>query len=247
MELYQHPTVYDEIYGAFAEDIAWYVEVARRSRGPVCELACGTGRVTRPLAAALGTDRAIVAIDASSAMIERAQSLAAAEGGPAATIDFRTGDMREPPTVDGGWGTVIVALHSLSHLESTADLRLALSAIARSLAPDGRLAFAIHNPDVVQLAREPSGVSRVLEDQTELSLYESGTWDSARQVLALRWYLSRPAGTELIEYNLRMIFAEELLLLLEGAELVVEERVGWYDGTPFSSESGTQVVVARRA
>ncbi|MBT6683199.1 MAG: class I SAM-dependent methyltransferase, partial [Chloroflexi bacterium] len=44
---------YDVFYStAGVEDVAFYVELARASGGPVLEIGCGTGRVSLPIAAA---------------------------------------------------------------------------------------------------------------------------------------------------------------------------------------------------
>jgi ubiquinone/menaquinone biosynthesis C-methylase UbiE len=43
---------YDLEYGQFQGDLDFYVALAREAAPPVLELACGTGRVTLPIARA---------------------------------------------------------------------------------------------------------------------------------------------------------------------------------------------------
>ena len=60
-DLYDHVTAYRD-----RPDIAFYVEAARQSGGPVLEFGCGTGRVLIPTARA-GMD--IVGVDLSPHML----------------------------------------------------------------------------------------------------------------------------------------------------------------------------------
>src|SRR6185503_13706615 len=57
-------------------EIAFYVERARRSGGSVLELACGTGRITWPIARA---GVRIVSLDLAEGMLARAESKQAGE------------------------------------------------------------------------------------------------------------------------------------------------------------------------
>ena len=48
--LYRDGRHYDALNSLLVADVPFYVEEARRSDGPVLELACGTGRLTIPIA-----------------------------------------------------------------------------------------------------------------------------------------------------------------------------------------------------
>ena len=58
---------YDALYDYYDVDIPFYVEESKKAGSPVLELACGTGRVTIPVAEA-GIE--VVGIDSSAAMLE---------------------------------------------------------------------------------------------------------------------------------------------------------------------------------
>ena len=53
-------------------------------------------------------------------------------------LDLRHGDMRDPP-VEGTFPLVLVPFRSMLHMETDGDRRAVLRAVARHLAPDGRL------------------------------------------------------------------------------------------------------------
>src|SRR5262245_19324849 len=75
------------------QDIAFFVELAQQSGGPVLELGCGTGRVLIPTARACVT---IVGLDASPSMLEIAREKLLQE-----TVEVKSraqlvqGDMRD--------------------------------------------------------------------------------------------------------------------------------------------------------
>jgi hypothetical protein len=115
-----------------------------------------------------------------------------------------------------------------------------------SLVPGGTLALALHNPDITYLARSDEGLERVHPHLSAVAVYETHRYLPISQILELKWYIETAEETSLIEFSLRMIFPEELLVLLRSAGFEVIERYGWYDGRSLQDDSGTQVVVARR-
>ena len=66
---------YDAEYVHIGGDIPYYEQVACETDGPILELACGTGRLTFPMAA---TGVKVVGVDNSTAMLARAEAKRAA-------------------------------------------------------------------------------------------------------------------------------------------------------------------------
>ena len=66
--------IYDDWSAHMTEDVAFYVELARETDGPLVELAVGNGRVAIPVARETG--RRVLGIDASPAMLEQARERA---------------------------------------------------------------------------------------------------------------------------------------------------------------------------
>ena len=277
--LYDQPAVYDAQHGAFEEDIPFYVQEACEvfaSGGAVVELACGTGRVTVPMALAAAGDAgpaateaianavprvprphlpagsseeheaaAVTGVDLSSAMLEAARARAAA-----AAVVFVCADRRDFAR-PGRYALCIVPLHSFSHLLTRADIGAALQSIRTSLRPGGRLILALHNPSPSVLARDPEALFPVgdfaVEGVGTFSVYERTCYDSVAQVLNISWYYEFAEHTEVSEFALRMFFPAELVMLLEHHGFDIDSRYGWYDRSPLTSDSGTQIVVCHRA
>jgi SAM-dependent methyltransferase len=101
--------------------------------GPVGDLGCGPGHVTRYLAD-LGADA--VGVDLSPEMIRLAS---AAHPDPR----FVVGDLRCLPLPDASLGAAI-AFYSLIHFDGDEDLRVACGEIARVIAPGGTVIVAYH-------------------------------------------------------------------------------------------------------
>jgi SAM-dependent methyltransferase len=103
--------------------------------GPVCDLGCGPGHVSRYL-----HERGVpvIGIDLSPAMLEQARHL---EPG----IEFRQGNMLSPDIEDAAWGG-IVAFYSIIHV-SQSEVASALAGMRRGLRPGGLLLLAFHVGD----------------------------------------------------------------------------------------------------
>lgn len=70
MEKYKDPAMYDLQYENYLKDLPLLLEWARKSGGTVVDLACGTGRITIPIAQ---QGIKIVGVDLNKGMLERAK------------------------------------------------------------------------------------------------------------------------------------------------------------------------------
>src|SRR5438034_8036170 len=106
--------LYDPWSASVVEDVAFYLEEARRSGGPVVELGVGTGRIAIPIAA---DGIRVIGVDASRGMLEVCARRAALVG---VELDLRVGDLREPP-VHERVPLVICPFRSLLHMHTDED------------------------------------------------------------------------------------------------------------------------------
>jgi SAM-dependent methyltransferase len=207
--------LYDPWSRSVVEDVAFYLEEARKARPPVVELGVGTGRIAVPIAA---EGISVIGVDSSAGMLavcaERAR-LAGVDG----RLDLRLGDLRDPP-VDGPVELVICPFRSFLHLEDDAERRSALAAVFRLLAPGGRLAFDVFAPgkdDIEQthgrwLEREPGIHERALWDEERRRLVLSVRGPDAEATMSLAW-----------------LAPEEWRALLLAAGFAIEAHYGWFD------------------
>jgi SAM-dependent methyltransferase len=209
--------LYDPWSRSVVEDVAFYVEEARRSGGPVLELGIGTGRIAVPTAAAgIG----VIGVDASAGMLEVARANARRER---VVLDLRQGDVRAPP-VEGTLPLVTMPFRSFMHIQSDAERRSVLRAVWRLLEPDGRFVFDVFCPAAEDIAETHA---RWLE--REPGIFERADWDEEGQSLTLR---VRGLGAE-TTLELVWLTVSQWRELLGSEGFVVEALYGWFDRTPW--------------
>ncbi|MFW5856868.1 MAG: class I SAM-dependent methyltransferase [Planctomycetota bacterium] len=99
----------------------------------VADLGCGPGRVTVPLARAVGRDGSVVALDLQEGMLDRARTKAAAEG--LENIAFLQGALGEGRLEPGRFDRAVL----VTVLYEIPDRAAALAEIREALRPDGIL------------------------------------------------------------------------------------------------------------
>jgi SAM-dependent methyltransferase len=163
--------------------------------------------------------------------------------GAGVDVRFFEADMRSFH-LPGEFSTVLIPGNSLLHLSTLDDLMQCFRSVRRHLAPNGRLVFDISKWDLAMLGRDPVQRYPVLT-VNDITIEETATYDAAEQIRHVVWYLSKPSTPDfrVIEYGLRVIFPQELLLLLDTAGFRVVARYGEFTREPFTSASPRQVYV----
>ena len=165
--------LYDPWSASVVEDVAFYLEEARRSGGPVVELGVGTGRIAVPIAA---DGIRIIGVDSSRGMLDVCARRAALAG---VAVDLRVGDLREPPVTERV-PLVICPFRSLLHMHTDEDRLSVLAAAYKLLLPGGRFVFDVFSPDAADIAETND---RWLE--REPGIFEHALWDESARTLTL--------------------------------------------------------------
>jgi len=242
--------LYDSVplYAA-RQDIGFYVEEAKATRGPVLELGSGTGRILLPIARAGGT---IVGLDSSSNMLERCRQKLAAES--AAVQGRVTLQQRDIHDFDLGerFPLIIAPFRVVQHLTTVDDQLRFLAAVARHLAPNGRFAFDVFNPYFAKLV-EADGVER--EDTPAQRLPDGRTLRRAYRIARVRW-VDQVSDSELIYYvdgkryvqafEMRWYLAAELQHLLARSGFRVRAMYGDFARGPVVDGCPELVVLAEK-
>lgn len=210
--------LYDPWSASVTEDVGFYLAEARRSGGPVVELAVGTGRVAIPIAA---DGIRLIGVDSSRRMLDvcaRRAALASVD------VDLRQGDLASPPVTERV-PLVIVPFRSYLHLQSAPARRRALRAAHALLRPGGRLVFDVFAPSPDDI-EETHG--RWLE--REPRIWERAEWDPQARTLTLTVRGEDGQST----MSLAWITADEWRELLLEAGFEIEAHYGWFDRSPYT-------------
>lgn len=232
---------YDAQQKNFAPDIPFYLEQSVNYGDPILELACGTGRVSIPIAKS-GFD--VTGIDISSGMLNSA-AVDAAEAG--AKINFIKGDIRNFE-IDIKFALIIFPFNSIAHLLDLESVSGCFLSVKKHLLPNGRFVFDFMNPDSKYFTRDQNISYPVAEypdpDSNEkVIVTENNFYDRATQINHVKWHYK--IGERIFDENLdmRMFYPQELqgLLILNGFK--IEYKFGSFDCEDFTADSSKQIYV----
>jgi len=221
--------LYDPWSASVVEDVAFYLEEARKSGGPVVELGVGTGRIAVPIA----TDgTSVIGVDSSRGMLDVCARRAALAG---VRLDLRVGDLRKPP-VSERVPLVICPFRSLLHMHTDEDRLSVLAAAYDLLVPGGRFVFDVFAPDAADIAQTHE---RWLE--REPGIFEHAVWDETARTLSLT------VRDDQLETTMALAWLSpaEWQALLERAGFEIEACYGWFDRSPYRDGEDT-VWIGRR-
>ena len=255
VEHYVDAALYDHEYRRRRADVNFYRRLAARlAPEALLELGCGSGRVLVPL---LRDGHRVVGVDLSRTMLRRlSERLGRLRPSVRSRATLLQGDFRELP-LGRRFPLVLLPFNAFLHLYTRDDVERFFASLRRVLAPGGRFAFDVLNPDLEWLVRDPHkrwSRTRFKDPSTgETYVYSTNhLYDSATQINWIRLYYDpvvtpgEPAPpSRVVRLAHRMYYPEELLLLLGHYGLTVEERWGGFAGEPFDDAAEEQVLVCR--
>jgi SAM-dependent methyltransferase len=243
---------YDLLYGNSQDDVPFYLAMARETGGPVCELACGTGRVLLPIARA-GFE--VTGIDVSQAMLDKLQAKLEKEPREVqARVALKCADMRDY-RFSQKFKFIFCAFNSFLHLMTTDDQLACLANVREYLADDGRLVLNVFAPDHRRLTgRDGKEVSVERDPETgrDMVVTTISKFHLENQTIRAWQYVDRIGDDGTVKrypasFSLSWIHNREMHLLLRLAGYEVVAVYGGYDKRPYDYVSGTQLFVATPA
>lgn len=244
---YVDPALYDVVYSWYHDDLAFYVDLAKAARGPVLEVACGTGRILLPTAAA-GVD--IDGIDLEPAMISRLKAKAAAVP---LKVRVSVADMRDF-TMPRRYRLITIPFRAFMHLPATEDQIRALRCIREHLEPGGSLVMNVFYPNHAYIAEHRD--RRLPEREFAhpvtgrlIALWSTQRYDIVQQTLSSDREVieTREDGetmTHRYRFTLRWVYRFEMELLLRAAGFTRWDVRGGFDGRPLENPQDEMVWTA---
>jgi SAM-dependent methyltransferase len=238
------------------DDIAMYLALASASDGPVLELACGSGRIAVPLAAA---GKAVTGVDIDGSMLERASTAWQSErahASPEGSLHLVKADVTE---LDLGrrFDLVILGFNSILLLHERAAQQRVIKVMTRHLTEDGRAIIDVWLPTEGDLTLYDG---RIQTDWTrrddvtgdEVTKMTTATYDHATRRATVdtifeAWHGSAPVGRFEKRDEIRFVTADEVLAMLATAGLQPQVVAGDYAMNEVDSHSDRLITIAARS
>jgi SAM-dependent methyltransferase len=237
--------------------VAFYSGLALETGGPVLEIACGTGRVSIPIAR-LGLD--VTGLDIVPGMLELARRKSA--GLPARWVegDARSFDLGER------FRLVFLTGNAFQAFLTRSDQEALLERVRAHLHPGGLFAFETRNPRWADLppryepylgtfakleTREEELLLKTQIDASgrEVRVSNTQAYDHVAQILQWttyrRWREGEQEHTKVTRIAVRFTFPQELEALLHYNGFAIERLYGDWNGEPLSGTSPSIIVVCR--
>ena len=253
LEEYADPVNYDQ------EDpsdtgVVFYSALAREAGGSVLEIACGTGRVSIPIAR-LGF--AVTGVDIVPGMIERARSKSVGLSARWIEGDARTFDLGEQ------FRLIFLTGNAFQAFLTNADQAALLQRVRTHLHTEGLFAFETRNP-LLPNSRMPEGRFATLDsheeeeagpsfidvDGHEVRVSRTQVYDHVAQILHWttykRWHEGEQQHTKITRIALRYTFPQELAALLHYNGFKIIRQYGDWNLEPLSATSPSMIVVCRK-
>lgn len=244
---------YDMDVSSMADhDLAFYVEYARRNRRGVLEIACGTGRVTLPLARA---GHRVWGLDLSPAMLAVLErKLRSLPQEVRSRIRVSRANMAEF-SLNRTFDLIIIPFRGFQALTDPDDVLRCLGSVRRHLTDDGLFILDVFDPgpDVAATSRRGEQVDWVKRNpttgETITRTHRERRVDAERQVIHSQMALhisggGKPDRTLTDDFSLKYYYRHQLEILLPSTGYTVEAEYGYYDKRRIGT--GTEFILVCR-
>jgi ubiquinone/menaquinone biosynthesis C-methylase UbiE len=233
------------------QDVTYYVELAKRTGGPIIDLGCGTGRCSIAIAEQ-GIE--VIGVDFSTEKLEQAKKKA-----EDLKLSHRIKWIEASITnfqLPGGQSSPLIIMSDRSFLQliNVRDQLNALKCIRRYLSEGGMFAFHVFVPHMKKLmemeGRYTFRGSFPTGGEEEIEVYDFIELDLFNQIVVTTRYLERftkrgeSVDRTKTKIRLRYIFPTELSHLLAVCGFKIENRFGTFYRAPFDATSDEIIVEA---
>lgn len=263
VQLYRRPDEYDLEHLGDDEDIQFYVGLARSLKPKsVLELACGTGRITIPLAEeGARSGYSVVGLDTEPAMLkqarQKAQRLPASVRSRINLVkgDMRTWRRRQP------FDLIVIPCSSISHVLELRDQLAVWDRALQNLSPGGRFVVETTMPNFAayadSFASPPRSIVEIDRDvfdkktRTRLIRTRTMTYMPAEQCAQIRFLYEKYRGKNGVEryiddFESHVYFPRELQLIFMHAGFEIESVYGNYALRQLRASSRQMIMIGRK-
>lgn len=228
-------------YFAQQQDIAFWQSMAMKYGKPVLELACGTGRISIPLA---NQGFQVTGIDISESLLEKARE-------KSSLVEWIKCDIRDFD-INQKFPLIIFPYNAMRYLLQLEEIEACLNCVKKHLDIGGKFIVDVKNPSLkyfneifLSHQRDVDSIFQAPDGKGTIVVTRIREYDAEQQILTRKMFFRFPGHTEdfVEELKLRCYFPKELEALFKYNDFIVESKFGNYDGTAFTSESPQQIIV----
>jgi SAM-dependent methyltransferase len=263
VQLYRAPADYDLEHQGDQADVGFYVGLVRSLKPKaILELACGTGRISLPLARqAVRFGFSVVGLDSEATMLKEARGKARHLSiDERRHIEFVRGDMRKWLRREH-FDLVIVPCASITHLLALRDQLRVWQRAFENLRPGGRFVVDTTMPNFSayadSFANPPRAIVEIDRDVADkargvrLVRRRTVTYKPNEQCARISFLYDKYRGSRVVEsriddFESHVYFPRELELLFIHTGFEMEHVYGGYDFKPLRATSQQMVVIGRK-
>ncbi|WP_349409863.1 class I SAM-dependent methyltransferase [Pseudalkalibacillus sp. SCS-8] len=248
LETYDDPVLYDKENDGYEEDITFLAKRAARAKGPIVDLACGTGRVTIPLAK---HGHRLIGVDLHNGMLAEAERKSSASK---LDIEWLEQDCCE---LDLNIKSPLIYMvgNSFQHFLTNEAQDAFLQSVQKHLTAEGIFIFGTRYPSEEELSDTSEEFWRSYEDPEDglrVDMFNTCTYHPLEQIQYNTTIRRKKddAGTIIDErradIQLRFVYPKEMERLLHYNGYEIVNSYGDWQENPLTNRSSQMIYVCRK-
>ena len=239
-DIYLNPNLYDALHNDIGTDENVIKYYAKKCNGPVLEIACGTGRLSKYI---IDLGLPYTGIDNSKPFL----NISVQKFGKNGT--FLYNDMQDFKLANK-FDFIFIGFNSFLHNLTDKDALNCLRCVREHLASDGIFLLSIFLPDPEFLYRD----EYLYEARTffnykgkQCRVLEKNSYDDETQINSLTWQLeiNGKLSDETYSFKQRMFYPHKMHLLFQESGFSIQEKFGDWDMHPLIAESPLQIYICK--
>ena len=238
--IYLNPNLYDALHSDIGTDENVIKYYAKKCNGPVLEIACGTGRLSKYI---IDLGLPYTGIDNSKPFLNVSLEKFGKNG------TFLYNDMQDFKLAEK-FDFIFIGFNSFLHNLTDKDALNCLKCVRNHLNSDGLFLLSIFLPDPEFLYRdEYLHEARTIFNYKgrQCRVLEKNSYDNETQINSLTWQLEIDGklSDETYSFKQRMFYPHKMHLLFQESGFSVQEKFGDWDMNPMDEESPLQIYICK--
>jgi len=239
-DIYLNPNLYDALHNDIGTDENVIKYYAKKCNGPVLEIACGTGRLSKYI---IDLGLPYTGIDNSKPFLDISLQKF---GGNGTFLHNNMQDFKLAEKFD----FIFIGFNSFLHNLTDKDALNCLRCVREHLNSDGIFLLSIFLPDPEFLYRdEYLHEARTFFNYNgkQCRVMERNSYNDETQINSLTWQLEIDGkqSDEIYCFKQRMFYPHKMHLLFQESGFSVNEKFGDWDMNPMDEESPLQIYICK--